>query len=618
MTSRRAPTVPQTARAALALLIAAVSACSSEAPAPSIGANLVVRRPTSAEDDPFGTAGDKFVAITAEVAGKPDGEFRVVQPYIPGGAPIKLDCGSAGCTGIPFGLGLQLRVELWSADPATGKPAAPVLARGKTIPFDYQKGSPVKTLTPYVTRLNRFSPIYADDGTVAETAGLAGSASVALPQNTGEVLIIGGATPGAGKKNAYDPTSYTAFSDSVALYSPNDRKVQLISDAGPEYRLAKGRAFHSAAVGNGVVAVVGGYVASDGGAKLTSSVEYIDAAGKVKEGAPLTFARSGATVVQLFANSNYFLILGGKGELPCYSEPTTGAKCDIDKTCGAGEGCYKGVCSQQLNCASNTWELWHPTEGNKAQGKLMYPRWNQTAVRLPGVAGGYVMLIGGESEAGVRSDFEVIQFTTLGGGIISRADAECDPNVTALGSCDSNAFFWKPLVQGIPSPRTMAAAAYVAVPRNSPSLDYRHVYIVGGFSDVQHSKPIGLVHVFDVNSGSYINETGFPMQFARGAPMVAAVQGGPNEGQVLIAGGSTSETIHLSSAELIYVTVDKSTGAPVANLQITAVENEMPNGNRVFGTTTALNTGHVLLTGGVGTGQDGLVGQSAMSVWAPF
>ncbi len=618
MTSRRATTPPQTLRAALALLIAGLSACSTEAPAPSVGANLVVRRPTSAEDDPFSTAGDKFVAITAEVPGKPDGEYRVVKPYIPGGAPITLECGTAGCTGVPFGLGLQLRVELWSVDPATGKPAAPVLARGKTIPFDHQKGSTAKTLTPYVTRLNRFSPIYADDGTVAATTGLAGSTSVALPQNTGEVLIIGGAAPGAGKKNAYDPASYSSFSDGVALYSPNDRKVQMISDVGPEYRLAKGRAFHSSAVGNGVVAVVGGYVSSDGGAKLTNSVEYIDAAGKVKEGAPLTFARAGATVVQLFANSNYFLILGGKGELPCYAESTTGAQCDNDKACGSGDGCYKGKCSQQLNCASNTWELWHPTEGNKAQGKLMYPRWNQTAVRLPGVAGGYVMLIGGESEGGVRSDFEVVQFTTLGGGIISRADAECDPSVTALGGCDGQGFFWKPLVQGIPSPRTMAAAAYVAVPRNSPTLDYRHVYIVGGFSDAQHTKPIGLVHVFDVNSGSYINEAGFPMQFPRGAPMVAAAQGGPNEGQVLIAGGSTSETIHLSSAELIYVTVDKSTGAPVANLQITATENDMPDGNRVFGTVTALNTGHVLLSGGVGTGQEGLVGQGAMSVWAPF
>jgi hypothetical protein len=612
----RRSTVPS--RFLLVALLLAAAACSSEAPPPAQGANLLVRRPLSPADDPFGLSGDKFVAVTAEVPGKVDGSYQVVKPYVPGGTSLTLECGQEGCTGIPYGLGLQLRVELWSVDPATGKPAAPVLARGKTVPFDHQKGGSIKNLTPYVTRLNRFSPLYGEDSTVAEVEGLAGSTSVALPQNTGEVLIIGGGRPAAGKKNAYDPASYEFFSDGVALYSPSNRSVQMISDAGPEYRLTKGRAFHSSAVGNGVVAVVGGYVNDGGAIKLTNSVEFIDAQGKIKEGAPLAFARAGATVVQLFANSNYFLILGGKGETPCFEPIEAKTACELDSECGNGDTCVAKVCNRQLNCAGNTWELWHPTEGNKAQGRLNAPRWNQAAVRLPGVAGGYVMLIGGESEAGVRQDFEVVQFTTLGGGMISRADAECDPNVQGFGDCGNSSFFWRPLTQTLPQARTMAAATYVAVPRNSPILDYRHVYIVGGFSDKEHTKAIGNVQVFDVNSGAYLSTQGYPMQFPRGAPMVAAVQGGPNEGQVLIAGGSTTESIHLASAELIYVKVDKSTGVAVPTIEIAPVENDMPGGNRTLGTVTPLNTGHVLLTGGVGTGQEGLVGQNAMSVWSPF
>lgn len=589
------PMFRRTAMMAALVSLLATGACSSDAGKPATGVNLAVAHPKSPEDDPFGLPDDKFVAVIAEVPGRPDSEFQMVKPYVPG-MSLDLQCMSGGtCSGITFGAGQQIRIELWSKNTATNQPDLPVLGRGRSIPFDALSGAAAKTLTPYVTRMNRFAPAVGPGDVTAELPGRAGSATVTLPGNEGYVLVIGGAAPKPGAKNAFDPASYTDFSDAITVYDPNTRAMLPVSQKGPEFALKTPRAFHAVAAGATVIAVVGGYTSSAGGAKPTNSVEYLDRNSRTltaTEGKPdLVFARAGATVVQMFAGSDFFLILGGKGDTPCKDEQ------------GA-----------DLDCAANTWELWHPQHGNMAQGRLNEPRWNHASVVIPGGGGGYVMLIGGENDSDALPNFEVLQFSSAGGGVISTKGQACKAGA-GLPACEQ--FYWEPLTQGMPVKRTLPGAAYVSVPRGSGAPQYRFVYLIGGFGDKAHTQALARIDVFNLATGSYVNADGFAMSTGRGAPMVAAVPHPTTQGQVLIAGGSASDTIHLSSAESILVRLDPSSNPPTPVISIPLVGNDLPGGGRSLGQAITLNTGHVMVLGGVGTTADGLVGQGAVTLWNP-
>jgi len=587
--TRRPPPLPAIRLARILAAMLAV-ACSTTQEAPPLGAELIVRRPQAPEDDPFKLAGDHFVAITAEVPGRPDGEYRVIKPY-KAGTSLDLQCSTASCAGIPYAQGVQVRVELWSSK--DGAISAPVVGRGRSVPIDQYKGGAAKKIFPYVTRTNRFAPIEDESGQPAVVPGKAGAAVVTQRGAEGAALIIGGADPLPGKTDPFDPTAYANFSNAIYKFLPNERKVGAMSDLGPDYQLKVGRAFHTAAVGKSGIAVVGGYGKDDKGIKLLNTVEFLDFNGKtvnaVGTSQDLKFARAGATVISLFDNDDYFLILGGRGDPEC----------------------------KDAVCASNTWELWHAQFGNVAQGGLNSARWNHAAVRLPATDGGYVMLIGGENADGVAQTFEVVQFSAQ--GLISFKGQQCQEKFTQFGPCSKSAFFWEPLTQVLQVPRTLPGAAVASVPRGAGVPDYRHVYIVGGFEDKAHTKAVARMDVFDIDSGDYFNTDGFPLLQGRGAPMVTVVPHGPNEGQVLIAGGSKSVTEHLQSAEFVYVTVDRTTGKPVPSIQIAAVENDLIGGARVLGSAVTLNTGHVLIVGGVGkgTGTD-LVGLNDTMVWNPF
>ena len=96
----------------------------------------------------------------------------------------------------------------------------------------------------------------------------------------------------------------------------------------------------------------------------------------------------------------------------------------------------------------------------------------------------------------------------------------------------------------------------------------------------------------------------------RAAPLVAAVTAGPGAGEVLVAGGSTSESAHLKTGEFIHLD-----GTPT----VSAVDGLLRDGDRTLGTAVGLNTGHVLLLGGVGTGTNGnLVPRLDAQVWNPY
>ncbi len=553
------------------------------------GPALVVRAPVAPADNPFADASGKLIAVTAEVPGLPDGTYRSVMPYQPG-MVIKPWCTSgSNCPHVPNVAGVQVRVELL----LTASSMTIAWARGRSVPFNPAGGDAV--LFPYVTNTKSFAPVEDNAGVKAIVAGKAGFASATQPGAAGNVFIIGGAEPLPGKVDAYDPQTYGNFSNAIAQYSPNLRQVTKVSDLGAEYRLQVPRAFATAAAGKTVTVVVGGYTQGANGAQLTKSIEYIDSANQVRTSTAakpdLEFARAGATVVHLFDDDDYFLVLGGRGD----------SDCKVEKY-----------------CASNTWELWHRLHGNLAKGQLNEARWNHAAVKLPGKAGGYVMLIGGENATGVLNSFEVLQFSKQ--GYVSSKGQACNPSAVALGTCNAPAFLWEPLTQALPVARTLPGAVFARVPRHNAIPDFSYVYMVGGFADVAHAKPLARLDVFDINKGEFLSPKGYPLLEARGAPMVAIVPHGPTEGQILVAGGSQSGSVHLKTAELVSTFVlDKSASPPTASTTVTAVENAMLGGPRTQGAAVALNTGHVLLVGGVGPAAGGgLEVRNEVMLWNPF
>ena len=576
-------------------------------PDTSLGAVVSLSFPASPADDP--RSPNAVLMLTLEGEGIADGKYRQIKPYSQG-MDASLLCQGGACASLPYAKPLRVRAELWGGSSAS---AETLLGLGYTAVFQRTCGAAPAALSALVTRANRFTPLGPSLGSEGAPGG-AGSAAVALAPKGGEVLVIGGARPASGSQlDPQDPDGYGGFSDAIARYNPATAQFSVL--AGPGYRLSQPRAFHAAAVGKDGVAVAGGYVVGAAGAKLSNTVEFVGLDGQVTPGAPLVFARAGATIVALFANSNYFLILGGKGDTPCFEPSPTKASCTGDSDCSAGDTCVAKLCSRQINCAGNTWELWHPTEGNKAQGRLTAPRWNHAAVRLPALKGGYVMLIGGESEAGVRSDIEFVQFTSLGGGLVSRADAKCDPNAEGLGDCLNSKFMWQPLTQSLDGPRTLPSAAQVPSAVGSSDPAFHYVAIVGGYADAAHTKPLASLAVFDVAAGGLL-AAAIPLQEPRGAPAVAAIQVGPDAGQLLIAGGQNSPTAAIASAEVLRVTFAK--GSAVPTLKTVAAAHELPDGGRSWGTVTPLTSGHVLLAAGVGQGSGGWTSRDALLLWTPL
>ncbi len=579
------------------LFATALSACTQTAAAPPEKLHMLVRAPSDADNPFLASANGAFVAVTAEAPDIPPDKYQVVQPYKSGMSVALPD--------LPFGR-RQVRVEVWSRDPATGNPAPPILGRGRTVPVNVTRDGAASTVHPYITKINQFAPVVDDTGIAAKLDGRVGAASVTLP--SGQVLIVGGGALSGTAKNPYDPTSFLKFSDTILAYDPDSRQLVSPSKLADSVTLKFGRALHAMAVGRSVVAVVGGLSQADGTTKPTNSVEYFDInTGKMLTSAAaspdLVYARVQPTVIQMFDNEDYFLILGGKGNTPCTDS------------------------GNDIECAANTWEIWSPVDGAILKGRMNEARWNQAAVRLPAPDGGYVMLIGGENDGGVLGTFEVIQFNN--GGSVAQKGFACSDPPPSDGRCSPGQLdpHWQPMTGYLRdgAGRTMLGAVFLSTAK------YNFVYMIGGFSDKAHKVPSNRVDIFDIASGVYVDAgADFALATARGAPIVAAAVTPTHPGQVLVAGGSTSETTHLDSSEFLWINPDEFkltlnkdgsgavTGESIAGARVVGVENGLLGGNRAQGTAAALSTGHVLVVGGA-TGDSGSVSaQPALTLWNPF
>jgi hypothetical protein len=488
------------------------------------------------------------------------------------------------CAGVP--VGGQLTVEVWSKAPKQGQTNPPVLGRGRTLPFYPGDGLTPATAWPYVTRPNHFAPVVTATGAAVNQTARAGQTLAELPDPSGRVVVIGGGKLAQGATDPMKASSWQGMLDEVAVYDPNTRLLVPATSATGPSKLSVPRTLHTSATGTNYIAVVGGYAGGPNGPILTDTVEYIDKNLTVTTGEggnpKLVFARAGASVIRMFEDEDFFLVLGGKGNTPCKDD--------------------KG---NRLDCAGNIWELIHPKHGTLQQGRLAVARWNHATVRMPGPSGGYAVLIGGEDDNGVLGSFELVQFSKEGSGKISSLDAEC-PDATG-SNCD---FFYKPLVQGMPQAGTMMGAAYVESP------DHQLIYMVGGFTDLAHKKPSDRLHVFDLHSGDYVDQ-GFALGTARGRPILATTTAADGSIQVLVAGGIGDAGSPVASAESILVqTTTSPSGGSQHNIQVIPAANALLNGARDLAAAIALRTSHILVTGGVsGENPAQLV---PLQVWNPL
>ncbi len=615
-----------------AALLAALG-CQSQAKVCNSALSVKISAPT--DNSPFDQAGAAFVSMSAE-GGNPlivSGQDVVVQPHVKGQA-IQL-------SNIAYGLQRQVRVDIWSKDPATGNPAPPVLGRGISAPFDVAQPADAntcpnnQTVQVYVTPVNQLAHAVNDQGVAAELESpRAGSCAVGFPN--GYTVVIGGATPKSGLKNPspYDIANYDAVLDAASLYDPASRNLTPLANFGAKLNTA--RAFAGCAVGSTAVAVVGGMALDPGSNTLkpSKSIEFYNSSVpltgqsnpfQVTQPGPecsgscnpnLVFARANPSVVRMFDNDNYFLILGGQGDTPCYVPECIDASGAGSHTpCGSTANCSNGeTCSNEANpaqtfevaCAGNTWEVWHPLKGNLAQGLLNMPRWNHGTVRIPSSAtSGFVFLIGGENEKGPVSNLEVIQFS---GPAISSKTNTC-PIKGLEEAC-------QPLNRDLRGNRILPGAAFVtSAPGVLPSFNY--IVMAGGFQDSAKTIADNTVDVFNLGQVSdYVNEPGsILLQTARGAPMVAAVAGGSHQGQMLVTGGTTSPGNDASS-EYVYFSAPGAAGTPVAKV-LPVDPNGLPSdGNRVLGNAIGLVSGHVLVIGGVGSTD--LSARTGVWLWNPF
>ncbi|GEM_PF-2941860 len=565
-------------------LVALLAACDPGLADPPQALQLVVSAPLG-NDNPFLDPKAKFVALTAEGPQIVEENHQIVLSYTPG---MKLDLGklaNGSDRPMPYGAARQFRLELYPAG-VNGTPALPILGHGRTVPISVRDGDAPRQVNLYVTRVNTFAPPINANKLEAKLGPPAQSAGVATaPLPDGNVLIAGGSAPKPAATDPWDPNSYTQFQTMVLVYNTDQRQL-----LGPVANLSKPRAFATASVGvNGLVAISGGYVDNGGTVEATSIVEYFDPKlGTVKQAQPtngasphLKYARAKHSITRMFDNENFFLICGGKGP--------------------------KGE-------ASNSWEIWHPTRGAVTQGPLSKPRWNHATVRVPDQTGGYIMLIGGENSSGVLNDFEVIRYDDHGNVAYKgnkRITCSINGQYAQDAACDAappgGKVAWEPIVRPLAgnAGRTLAASAYVAHAGGK-----FFVYMVGGFEDTKHTKPIDRIDVYDLLKGNWVPHD-LKLAQARGGAQIGVSGVGRKAGQVLITGGIGADGKTVATGEVVHV---PNTG----KLTHSKVGGTMPGGGRVLGSAVGLVTGHVLVLGGVTFGDAALERHIQMSLWAPL
>ena len=612
-----------------ALLLLAACQPSAAAPATKIVVNV---RVPATDDNPLASPDAHFIALTADYPGS-DGTNYTVQPYAQG---VKVTVPN-----VPFGAGRQIRVEVYNG--TTGPTVA--FARGTSVPVNVDASSPSVELHPYVTRINNFAPVFGEpnaDGVSAPTtlpivhaslpcpkacdkcgdgicndaatmAACPATASCAeetlascradcgplashvatamAPLPNGKVLVVGGGAPKAGAKNPFDPASYASFQQTVGVYDPDSRAMSYASD--PTGLLATGRAFHTLAVGQNYVAIVGGIELDEvGKARSSRRIEFYNiATGEVtvptQTESTMKFGRSTPTVIQMFEHQDYFLVLGGQGNETCPANPRDGM------------------------CGGNTWEIWHATGGFRTMGQLNKARWHHAGVRVPGPdSGGFVMLVGGENNQGALTTMELVQFSVLNNNVLVS-----DSALNCPAECPDSPpkFLWNPAEYPDQKIRIWPAALFVA---NSIS-QYYHVYMIGGFNDIDHKSANKTVDVFDIQAGAIVASP--QMGSGRAAPIVAAVTSGPSTGQLLIAGGSATDTSHLNTGEFLHVDAcTNAAGDPALCPNINPVENGIGDGDRTLGAAMGLSTGHILMLGGTGGNASSLTGRTDATLWNPY
>lgn len=568
-----------------AFCLFAVVACDPGIAPPPDALKLSIGAPLGAEN-PFADASVKFVALSAEGPGIPEGGHQIVLAYTPG---MKIDLG--GLLGkndlpIPYGDARQFRLELYPAG-VNGTPTFPIKAHGRSVPVAVRQGEASKSISVYVTKVNHFAAAVSEANIEAQVDPRVGTSVVATPDNN--VMILGGAAPKNAATDPWDPNSFGSFNNTVLVYDTDRRQL-----LGPVGQLSKGRAFAASALGvNGLVAVAGGYVDNGGSVEASNLVEFFDPnTAQIRQATPadpgrnphMLYPRVGHTMTRMFDNEDYFLIAGGTGP--------------------------KGE-------AANSWEIWHPRDGSLTQGPLSGGRFNHCAVRVPDATGGYIMLLGGENGSGALSTFEVIRYDDKGNvsfkgnttvtcrvGTTYKKGDECNALKGQPGYSETK---WEPIVQPLAggAARTLPGCAYVAHPGNK-----FYVYIVGGFEDTKKSKVSSRIDVFNLLGGAWVQHN-HKLNAARGAPQVGVSSVGPRAGQILVSGGLGADGKTVANAEVLYV---PGTGA----LERKNVEGTVPGGGRVLGAAVGLVTGHVMVVGGATLGDAGMVSQSKVSLWAPL
>lgn len=564
-----------------ALAIGSLSACEPAATPPSNLLGVAVRVPVD-EDNPLASVTARFIALIANGPG-------LQTDAINSGAVAYQPSMQLVVPAIPFGANRQIRVEVYDGN-ELGPVAA--VARGASVPVNIVAGSPQQFVHPYVTAINQFANVYSeldefgDSPKVFLDGAHVGLAAVSLA--SGKVLITGGGEPKAGAKNPFDPTSYASFRSTVALYDPDTRRILEVGT--PAAHLATPRAFHSMGVGQAFVAIAGGVEMNGEGKPIASNkIEFFNMQSNtvtsVDQNLPdMLFGRIQPTVIQLFPGQDYFLIAGGKGNEPCPATPNLG------------------------QCAGNTWEIWHPSAGQLLTGQLNDARWHHAGVRVAGpLDGGYLLLIGGENEAGPLQSMEVLQFAVVDSKVLVS-----NSQVTCPEACPSKpeGFLWNPLSPPLPQPRVYPGALYVP---NATKGAY-YVYMVGGFTNKEHTQTNNTVDVFDIQTSQFLGGDPIVVGQGRAAPLVASVVSGPGLGEVLVAGGSSNETTPLKSAEFIRLDDSSGTLQPA----VAAVDGVLKDGDRTLGAAVGLNTGHVLLLGGAGALNGAVVPRLDAQVWNPY
>lgn len=586
------------------LTLPLLAACQATTTTPSNKLVVAVRVPNETDDNPLGSPAAKYIGLIADGWGTLANSVYTVQPYV-SNSQVQVPS-------VSFGSG-QIRVEVYDGN---NLGATTTIARGASVPVNVSASSAPRTVFPYVTKINHFSNIYFEPGNdtkltlppLDSTASPDDPAGKPVPHvatalatlPSGFVLMTGGAVPKTGAKNPYDPASYSAFKSTVQIYNPDLRTLTAVSD--PPAQLATARAFHSMAVGQTVVAIVGGVELDENGKPHASNkIEFYNMTTGEITSAPtsepnLKFARIAPTVVQMFDRQDYFLVLGGKGNEDCPASPDLG------------------------QCAGNTWEIWHPTGGRQPlDGQMKAARWHHGGVRVPGPDGGYVMLVGGENSNGPLQTMEVVQFLVHQNQVmVSNSQLACPadcPKNPDKPDDPINSFLYQPLDPALREPRIWPGVLFVAHPSTTPSEAYYHVYMAGGFSKQDHTQVSKTVDIFDIQSSAYLNSSEPSPQMAQGraSPILAAVTTGPSAGEVLLAGGSTGDSAHLKSSE--FLRIDASGGLHGV---IAPVDGLLPDGDRTLGAAIGLNTGHVLILGGTGGTVNGLTPRTDVLLWNPY